>query len=85
MRFPAIITVATIIGLFAFTGSRVPETTEVTLTLTEGGRPVSGMVKITNAAGETIKPPELFSRGKGLSDNLPINNWYIVPGKTKLV
>jgi hypothetical protein len=84
MRFPAILTAAAILALFALTGSRVPETAEVTLTLTEAGRPVSGMVKITDAAGKTVKPPELFSRGKGLSDKLPIDDWYIVPEKTKL-
>ena len=84
MRFPAILTAAAVMALFALTGSRVPDTAEVTLTLTEAGRPVSGMVKITDAAGKTVKPPELFSRGKGLSDKLPIDDWYIVPEKTKL-
>jgi len=43
-----------------------------------------GLVQLRDASGKTIAVPELLDRGFGLSDSLPIHDWQVLPGKTKI-
>ena len=54
---------------------------QVRLTLQdESGGGVSGMVRVTDADGNPLRPSGLLSRGLGLDEDLPIANWYVLSG-----
>jgi hypothetical protein len=56
----------------------------VTLRLVDAdaGRTLPGLIRFTDADGKPVDTPELLSRGQGLSDNLPIARWKVLPGET---
>lgn len=59
-----------------------PQTTcRVTLALVDADtrRPVAGLVRIADAAGQIVRPPELLSRGLGLKAEQPIAAWSVAP------
>lgn len=47
--------------------------------LGESGEPIPGVVRFQGADGKTLKIPELVSRGVGLGEELPIQDWYALP------
>lgn len=84
MRAANVLTTITMIGLLVLCGSRRPQSCTVSIVLTdaETGRELSGLVRITDAAGERIAVEGLLSRGIGLSSKLPIAHWFVLPGAT---
>lgn len=78
------------IGLLSaalFAPSAKDESCRVTLRLIDGAnkQPISGLVRITNAAGDVLHPTELLSRGVGLPKEQVIHDWSVVPqGKTEV-
>ncbi|MDA1166313.1 MAG: CehA/McbA family metallohydrolase [Planctomycetota bacterium] len=47
--------------------------------LGESGQPIPAVVRFQNANGRTLKVAELISRGVGLEDDLPIQDWFALP------
>jgi hypothetical protein len=47
--------------------------------LNESGQPVPGVVRLQNADGKSLSVAELVSRGVGLGEELPIQDWYALP------
>lgn len=47
--------------------------------VSESGQAIPAVVRFQNADGQTLKVAELISRGVGLDDDLPIQNWYALP------
>jgi hypothetical protein len=44
------------------------------------GERLAGLIRLDDARGERIDPPELLPRGLGLEGELPIHRWSVVPG-----
>ena len=57
---------------------------ELTIELTEGGRPVAGLVRVRDARGRAIPLPPLLPRGLGLAADHPSLEWYVLPGRAEL-
>ena len=58
-------------------GSKPPETCRAMLQLVdaESGQRLAGIIQIRDQNGERLRLPELFNRGTGLNDDLPIHEW----------
>jgi hypothetical protein len=57
---------------------------ELTIELSEGGRPVPGLIRVRDARGRAIPLPPLLPRGLGLAADHPSLEWYVLPGPTPL-
>ena len=57
---------------------------QVTLTLTEEGKNVPGLVRVVNEQGAEVPLPGLMSRGLGLPGDKDINRWWMLTKPTKV-
>ena len=84
MRPHAVITVAVMSCVLCFCGSLRQNTSRVTLRLAEAttDRELSGLVRITDEAGQPVDVKELLGRETGLKAGVPIAGWRVLPGET---
>jgi hypothetical protein len=57
---------------------------ELSIELTQGGRPVPGLIRVRDARGRAIPLPPLLPRGLGLAAEHPSLEWYVLPRRTEL-
>lgn len=81
MQKPALVSVMVMLAVLATSASKPPTTCQATLQLVDAdsGEPLSGVIQIRNQSGDLLPIPELFKRGTGLKDDLPIHNWSVLP------
>jgi hypothetical protein len=81
MRKSAFVSAAVMLSVLVAVGNKPPETCRATLQLTdaESGEPLAGIIQIRTQDGERLALPELFKRGTGLDDDLPIHEWSVLP------
>ncbi|HSG69526.1 MAG TPA: CehA/McbA family metallohydrolase [Planctomycetaceae bacterium] len=67
-------------GLFALSGSILPDSATVTIRLIDGdtGRPLAGVIQIELSDGKRLPLPELLSRGIGLPGQAAISEWSVL-------
>ncbi|HUG91812.1 MAG TPA: CehA/McbA family metallohydrolase [Planctomycetaceae bacterium] len=83
MRLSVVLTTLAVCGLLA-ASTRTDDACALTLKLIDAqtGRELPGLVRITDADGGAVHPPELLSRGLGLSPDAPIAQWDVLPERT---
>lgn len=81
MRKSALGCAAVMLAVLVAAGNKPPESCLTTLQLvdTESGEPLAGIIQIRDQNGEGLSLPELFKRGAGLKDDLPIHEWSVLP------
>lgn len=81
MRISAIFACLTMAGLLCVQGNPAKSTCRVRLVLTDAatGNELPGLVRIVDADGRAVPADTLLSRGLGLADDLPIQQWLVVP------
>jgi hypothetical protein len=81
MRLSVLLACLTMGGLMCLQGGTPPSMCRVTLTLTDAqsGAEIPGLVRILDAEGRAVQSSALLSRGLGLTDELPIQQWLVVP------
>jgi hypothetical protein len=83
MRKSALVSAAVMVAVLVAAGNKPPETCRATVQLTdaESGEPLAGIIQIRTQDGERLALPELFKRGTGLNDDLPIHEWSVLPNE----
>jgi hypothetical protein len=81
MRISAIVACLTMAGLLCVQGNSAKSTCRVRLILTDAatGNELPGLVHIVDADGRAVASDKLLTRGLGLADDLPIQQWLVVP------
>lgn len=78
--------IAVVLALASATcaGPEADDRFELTLELTDAGRPVPGLVRFRDAQGKTLAVESLLSRGLGLAADHRAREWHVLPGRTTL-
>ena len=74
---------AVMLAVLVASGNKPPETCRTTLQIVdaESGEHLAGIIRIRNQNGERLPLSELFKRGTGLKDGVPIHEWSVLPSE----
>ena len=83
MRKSALGCAAVMLAVLVAAGNKPPENCRTTLQIVdaESGESLAGIIQIRDQNGERLPLPELFKRGTGLKDDLPIHEWSVLPSE----
>lgn len=86
MRKSTLVCAAVMLVVLVAAGNKSPETCRTTLQLVdaESGERLAGIIQIRNQSGDQLPLPELFKRGTGLNDDLPIHEWSVLPSEVAI-
>jgi hypothetical protein len=83
VRKSTLVCAAVMLAVLVAAGNNPPETCRATLQLVdaESGERLAGIIQIRDESGERLPLPELFKRGTGLTDDLSIHEWSVLPSE----